>query len=605
VRTRKENFLHLYEEPIMPIQEFEIKEKAALKYVKCTNVPKVMIITGPNGVGKSTLLEQIANSLQDTGRANINVKMSNNPKPVYFPPHRAPSLVNLHKSLPILGPRRMYRQTLGLPNFSIGGPGVDLPMYIQSGMNRNRLNPDFSPYFEAKYRLTQLEQEFKDTLAELYRKNEEVPRDSMPDIYKPLKDAVKHLLPGLEFDQMVMENDFYKIYFKNRMGERVEFDYLSSGEKDFLAMIFPFIEKQVEKALIEVKGEEPPHEDLVFLIDSPEAYLHPELQRRLLKYVRNSTKNKEDKLQFLIATHSTTIINEAGPEELYVMRFPDQVTDNQLVKISDEEEKLHVIRDILGATGLAVLGTGKPTLILEGKLDVEILELLKPEIKEIFVPRFLGGKGKVLAFIKALENAIPELLSKGFKIYAILDKDRDLFIKDERGIVFTWTVPCIENLLLSDYDAIYQALEVAVGKEKLSSSSINSADDTRRLIADLLKDPDVIDDMVKNDERIQFRCEEIQGLNDQELKEKILRICKVKKARLEKKRKEIEKIVDDVDNALRELNGKVILHRLAAATGIRSEYLARSIADKMREMNKVPLEVTNQLKNIEELCKKN
>lgn len=588
----------------MPVEEFEISDVSVLKYVQCTSVPKVMIIAGPNGVGKSTLLEAITNFLRGTRKGKINVKTSNSPKPVYFPPHRAPSVVSLHKSLPILGPRRKYREALGLLSLSIGGRGIDLPHYIEGGMNRTRLNPDFSPYVEAKYRLTQLEQEFKDTLAELYRKNKEVLQDSMPNIYKPLKDAVKQLLPGLEFDQMVVEGDFYKIYFKNRIGERVEFDYLSSGEKDILAMIFPFIEKQVEKAFFDVKGEEPPHEDLVFLIDSPESYLHPELQRRLLRYVRNSTRNEKDKLQFLVATHSTTIINEAEPEELYVLLFPDQVTDNQLVKISDEEEKLHVIRDILGATGLAVLGTGKPTLILEGKLDVEVLELLEPEIKDIFVPRSLGGKGKVLGFINALENVIPELLSKGFKIYAILDRDRGPLIKNERGIVFTWTVPCIENLLLSDYDAIYQALEVAVGKEKLSSLNIKSADDTRRFIADLIKGPDVIDHLVKYDEKIHFSYEEIQGLNDQEQKEKIFKIYRVKKTRLEKKREEIEKTVDDVDKALKELNGKVILRGLAAKTNTKSEYLARSIADKMREANRVPVEVTERLRHIKILHKK-
>jgi len=361
----------------------------------------------------------------------------------------------------------------------------------------------------------------------------------------------------------------------------------------------------VEKTFFEVKGEETPHEDLVFLIDSPEAYLHPELQRRLLKYVRNSTKNKDENLQFLIATHSTTIINEAEPEELYVLLFPDQVTDNQLVKISDEEEKLHVIRDILGASGLAVLGTGKPTLILEGKLDVEILELLKPEIKEIFVLRSLGGKGKVLGFIKALENVIPELLSKGFEIYAILDRDRGPFKKNEQGIVFTWTVPCIENLLLSDYDAIYQALEVAAGKEKLSSLDIKSANDTRGLIADLVKDPEVIDSLAKCDKRMQFNIEEIQGLNEKELKEKITQIYSVKKARLAKKREEMAKIANDVDRALNELNGKVILRRLAAKTGVRSsDSFARSIADKMREADRVPVEVTELLQRIETLHKR-
>lgn len=586
----------------MPIQEFEMRNKGILKCAKCTNVPKVMIIAGPNGVGKSTLLEQIANFLRT--RRDGSVKTIGDPKLVYLPPHRAPSVVNLHKSLPVIGPRRKYRETMGLERFSIHVPAISLPHYIESGVSRSRLYPDFSPYFEAKYRLTQLEQEFKDTLAELYRKNKEVLRDSMPNIYEPLRNAVKQLLPGLEFDQIAMEGDSYRIYFKNRVGEKVGFDYLSSGEKDILAIIFPFIEKQVENAFFEVKGEVAPHEDLVFLIDSPEAYLHPELQRRLLEYVRNSIKNEEDELQFLLATHSTTIINEAGPEELYVLLFPDQVTDNQLVKISDEEEKLHVIRDILGATGLAVLGTGKPTLILEGKLDVEILELLEPEIKEFFVLRSLGGKGKVLNFIKALENVIPELLSKGFKIHAILDRDRSPLIKNQRGIVSTWTVPCIENLLLSDYDAIYQALEVVVGNEKLSSLNIKSADDTRRFIANLIKDPDLVDYLVKYDERIQFDYEDIQGLNEQELKKKILKICNVKKARLEKKKEKIKNIVNDVDKALKELNGKAILRRLAAKTSIKSEYFARSIADKMRETNRVPVEVTELLQRIKTLYKK-
>jgi len=103
----------------MPVEGFEISDVSVLKHVQCTSVPKVMIIAGPNGVGKSTLLEAITNVLRETRRGKIDVKTSNSPKPVYFPPHRAPSVVSLHKSLPILGSRRKYRETLGLQNFSI------------------------------------------------------------------------------------------------------------------------------------------------------------------------------------------------------------------------------------------------------------------------------------------------------------------------------------------------------------------------------------------------------------------------------------------------------------------------------------------------------
>ena len=586
----------------MPIDEFEIDNVAAIKYAKCTNVPRIMIITGPNGVGKSTLLEEITRHLQGTRRRNVKIKTSNSPKPVYLPPHRAPSRASIHKSLPFVAPRRKYRDILGLEHFSFDAPGIGFPYPLGSGQPRSRFEPDALPYFEAKFRMTQLELDFRDALTELYRKHKEVPRESMPDIYRPLKDAVKQLLPGLDFDQIVIEGDTYKVYFTNRIGERVEFDYLSSGEKDILALVFTFIEKRVERELSLVKGESISGEDLVFLIDTPEAYLHPELQTRFLKYARNLVKSTEDALQFLIATHSTTIINQTKPEELYVLLFPDQVENNQLERISSEEYKLHVIQDILGDIGLAALSAGKPILLLEGKSDVEILELLRPDMREFFILRFLGGKGKVLSFIGALEHVIPELLARGFKIFAILDKDSGSIVKNNKGIVFTWSVVCMENFLLADYDVLHKALGVVAGKEKLSSLNIHSKKDVKKLVKDVIRQPEIIDQLVKAAGRyMKIAYDEIQGLDEEAKKGKILRAFESWNKRIERRKDEVAKITNDVDRALKELNGKLILHALAKKIGINSEYLARSIADKMREMERVPSEITDLLQSIIEL----
>jgi len=86
---KRELAVHIWR-VIMPIQEFEIKDIAALKYVKCTNVPKVMIITWPNGVGKPTLLEEITNFLRDPRRgacvrgSNISIKIGNDPIPCIY-----------------------------------------------------------------------------------------------------------------------------------------------------------------------------------------------------------------------------------------------------------------------------------------------------------------------------------------------------------------------------------------------------------------------------------------------------------------------------------------------------------------------------------------
>lgn len=564
-----------------------------------------MIITGPNGVGKSTLLEEIVTFLQGKRKGNISVKMSNSPKPVYLPPHRTPARGNLPKSLPLINPHRRYRDTLGLEQFSINDIGLGLPDILRYTPVRSRLDPDATPYFEVKYRLTQLEQEFKDTVAEVYRKRKEVPPDYMPDIHKPLKDAVKHLLPGLEFDQIIVEDNTYRIYFKNRTGASVEFDYLSSGEKDLLALIFPFVEKLVEKNLAVAKGESVSEENLVFLIDGPEAYLHPELQRRFLKYARNLIKNTEEKLQFLIVTHSTTIINEAKSEELYVLLFPDQVEDNQLNRVSSEADKLHVIQDILGDIGLAALSAGKPILILEGKMDAEILELLIPNVREFFILRWLGGKGRILRFIKALEVAIPEFLARGFKIFAVLDKDSGGIVKNEKGIVFTWPVACIENFLLADYEVLHKTLEVVAGKDKLLSLNVKSQKEVEKLVKDIIREPETIEELVKTTGRfMKIAYDEIKGLTDEEKRGRILKAFESWKERLERREEEIKTITNDVERALKELDGKVILHAIAKRTSTKSEHLARSIADKMREMERVPAEVANLVQSIVELCEK-
>jgi len=43
----------------MALKSFRIQPIKALGLSECTKIPKVMVIAGPNGVGKSTLLDEI------------------------------------------------------------------------------------------------------------------------------------------------------------------------------------------------------------------------------------------------------------------------------------------------------------------------------------------------------------------------------------------------------------------------------------------------------------------------------------------------------------------------------------------------------------------
>ena len=56
----------------MPITKFRIENQKVIRLCECSSVPPVMIIAGPNGVGKSTLLycleRKTGGSVETTGR---------------------------------------------------------------------------------------------------------------------------------------------------------------------------------------------------------------------------------------------------------------------------------------------------------------------------------------------------------------------------------------------------------------------------------------------------------------------------------------------------------------------------------------------------------
>ena len=597
----------------MPIKKFEIRNEGPIKLAKIEDVPSIVIIAGPNGVGKSTLLETLKK------RRGPNVRIEYTGKIIYISPHRVPAEFQLPESLPVIGPKRRYIDVLALDTFSPPAPpvvfsatGAELPRFMMYENPRTRTAPDFAPYAEMKCRLVRFEHERMRTITEVVdRYGTEIPEGIIPkDIYKPFRELVRSLLPGLEFDKIALEGDFYKINFKNRAGAIVEFDQLSSGEKDIIAMLFPFVEKEIENELARARGEEIPHEDIIVLIDTPEAYLHPTLQRNLLDYIRKSVKEAEsrgEKLQFFIATHSTTIVNEATTEELYVMLFPDQSSnENQIVKVTTDEDKLRLIRDLLGDIGY--LASGKPILLLEGKGDVEILGLLVPDVKEEFSVLPFGGKGKILGFIETFEKVIPELVSRGFKIFAIVDKDKEPVLDrvPDRVRDFCFVLPrrCIENFLL-DSEAIYEALKVLKGEVTLQNEGIKSQRDIENLIDDIIKAPETTEEEIKNRIKTQLKFYVGEEWRDLDELEKIVhRIVDKKLGRIREQYKrlkdEVSHIVSDKEKALRELNGKIILGKIASRFGEKRDKLAREIADKLRMLNKVPQEIIDLIREIKE-----
>jgi len=585
----------------MPLQQFQILGLHAIKRAICENVPDLMVIGGPNGVGKSTLLEALSKKLNGQNMGNTSVNTQGTPKPVYIPPHRVPYPINLSKSLMTSQVLTSYRDTLGRDSYSANDPSNQLPQMIKSGLPRSRLYPDMATIFEVKNKIAQLEIRKNESIAAAYAKNKQIPFNSIPDFYQPIRTMVEYLLPGVKFEGVTTEGEVYRVNFKNRLGESIEFDALSSGEKETIAMLFPIVEQQIESLIASVKEETPLIHDLVILLDSPESHLHPSLQNLFLKFIRiaiEKSKLQNQNLQFIISTHSPVIINEASKDELFLMTYPN-LDENQLIATSDFD--LHKLQFYLGNLGLSAFTFGKPLLLLEGQDDEAILRIINPDIEKTFVLYNLGGKERVTSFIHALNQVIPELVKRGFKVYGIVDNDRDEIVKSCTELtqknLFVLPVVCMENLLL-DSNHIFKALDF-LAKPKLNDLNIKDSSDIDTLKNSIITQSEFLDKELKtrlNEQlSVYVNIDDVKPVTELTVKTRIDDIVTKRKDRVAKTIQQQEKIVKDaiISKSFGQLNGKIVLTLIGQKFGLERQILARSIAKIMNDSVTIPKELND------------
>jgi hypothetical protein len=191
----------------------------------------------------------------------------------------------------------------------------------------------------------------------------------------------------------------------------------------------------------------------------------------MVKYLRK--RASEDNVQFIIATHSPVIINEATSDELFVLVSTDIARDgNQLSRVLSNQEKLDLFKYVCG--DVAILTLGRPIVFIEGKSpkeiknapsDQRILELLwNGATGFTFVP--MGGREEVEKATVILNQIIKEKLI-GLPVFAIVDVDLDITVESSSPIM-KWEFCTIENALL-DPISLFEVLEPY--KEKVGLST--------------------------------------------------------------------------------------------------------------------------------------
>ena len=227
----------------------------------------------------------------------------------------------------------------------------------------------------------------------------------------------------------------------------------------------------------------------LLVVDEPEVYLHPEVQRQLLGILRDANPD------ILLATHSVEILGEADPAEILLVDKTKQ-SARRLRDIEGVQQAIEKIGSVQNLT-LTELARNRRLLFVEGANDYKLIRRFAKVLK---YDKLSAGRGLTVtpsggfgswAKIKGLSWGLGETFTSGVRIAAIFDRD---FRSDEEvaslqnemrkeGIVAHFHHRKeIENYLL-DRPSLARALERQMRRKHIDTPSDLGASLEKRLDA--------------------------------------------------------------------------------------------------------------------------
>lgn len=159
----------------------------------------------------------------------------------------------------------------------------------------------------------------------------------------------------------------------------------------------------------------------VLIVDEPETYLHPEVQRRLINLLRDLGPD------IVIATHSTEILGEADPSEILLID-KHRARAQRLREIAEVQKAV----DSLGSVhniSLASLAQKRRVVFVEGKKDFVLITRFARKLGfhrlasgADVTPIESGGFGS-WSRVRELARSIEDVLGAGLEICAVYDRD--------------------------------------------------------------------------------------------------------------------------------------------------------------------------------------
>ena len=195
------------------------------------------------------------------------------------------------------------------------------------------------------------------------------------------------------------------LFIKTPSGDIIPFSDLSSGEKEVFFTLCFFQRHNVENATIS--------------IDEPELHLHPSLARQLIRTIQDIKSGN----QIWLATHNSEILDEAGREKIWFIKRSQETNLAEVIHSVDEKDSLQALRDLFGYSGY--IGLAKKMVFLEGdnsSLDRRMFNRLFPQFSRDL--KFIPASG--CSQLERINSAILTLLESNLgycEFFLIRDKD--------------------------------------------------------------------------------------------------------------------------------------------------------------------------------------
>jgi predicted ATPase len=405
----------IHAEKVLPVHHFSVDR-----------LSDVVVIAGPNGVGKSRFIEGLLQKFQNMNaypHIQMTLEATSSAEKVEWGKRVLDTAIPADAQLlsRTLQKNRSRRQW----NSSV--------IHFESDRSIQKIDPyNFTwniidPWLESigwNQTFGGLKARFQDTIHSLFRKvqshEKEIARkaielqksglSSMPldfaDPLKPFKDAFALLVAPKKLLDPDPKNQHL---FYEYEGQKFQLNSLSSGEREVVNIVFDFILRTSS--------------DCIVFFDEPELHLHPELSYKLLQALRSAGTGN----QFIFCTHSPDIIT-ASLDQTVVFLAPPTLdlsgkANNQAIRVEEDDSTNQALK-LLGQS-IGIVALGKRLVLIEGatsSLDKQTYGfLLKNRFPGlVLVPT--GGKELIRSFGQIVENVLDKAIW-GVDFFMLCDRD--------------------------------------------------------------------------------------------------------------------------------------------------------------------------------------